>query len=65
VSGHILAIGGGGVSTRLSKLEELLLELAGVGAPRVCFLPTAAETTESGSSASTTPSRPRTASRVT
>jgi peptidase E len=42
VSGHILAIGGGGVLDPESKLEELLLELAGVARPRVCFLPTAA-----------------------
>ena len=42
MSGHILAIGGGGVLDPASKLEELLLELAGVARPRVCFLPTAA-----------------------
>jgi dipeptidase E len=42
VSGHILAIGGGGVLDPASKLEELLLELAGLARPRVCFLPTAA-----------------------
>ncbi|HUQ23469.1 MAG TPA: peptidase E, partial [Gaiellaceae bacterium] len=41
-SGHILAIGGGGVLDPASKLEELLLELAGVARPRICFLPTAA-----------------------
>jgi peptidase E len=42
VSGHILAIGGGGVLDPASRLEELLLELAAVARPRVCFLPTAA-----------------------
>jgi peptidase E len=42
VSGHILAIGGGGVLDPASKLEDLLLELAGVARPRVCFIPTAA-----------------------
>jgi dipeptidase E len=42
VSGHILAIGGGGVLTPGSKLEELLLELSGMARPRVVFLPTAA-----------------------
>jgi peptidase E len=42
VSGHILAIGGGGVLTSGSKLEELLLELSGKPRPRVAFLPTAA-----------------------
>lgn len=41
MSGHILAIGGGAVLEPASKLEELLLELAGVVRPRVCFLPTA------------------------
>ena len=42
MSGHILAIGGGGVLTPGSKLEELLLELSGKVRPRVAFLPTAA-----------------------
>jgi len=42
VSGHILAIGGGGVLSSGSKLEELLLELSGKARPRVAFLPTAA-----------------------
>jgi dipeptidase E len=42
VSGHILAIGGGGVLTAGSKLEELLLGLSGKARPRVAFLPTAA-----------------------
>jgi len=42
VSGHILAIGGGGVLSAGSKLEELLLELSGKARPRVAFLPTAA-----------------------
>ena len=34
-------MGGGGLLDPASKLEELLLELAGVARPRVCFLPTA------------------------
>ncbi len=42
MSGHILAIGGGALLDPMSKLEELLLELAGVARPRICFLPTAA-----------------------
>jgi dipeptidase E len=42
VSGHILAIGGGGVLSAGSKLEELLLELSGKARPCVAFLPTAA-----------------------
>jgi peptidase E len=42
VSGHILAIGGGGVLTPGSRLEELLLELSGKARPHVAFLPTAA-----------------------
>jgi dipeptidase E len=46
VSGHILAIGGGGVLSAGSKLEELLLELSGKPRPRVAFLPTA--TADSG-----------------
>ncbi len=41
MSGHILAIGGGGVLSAGSKLEELLLELSGKARPRVAFLPTA------------------------
>jgi len=46
VGGHILAIGGGGVLSAGSKLEELLLELSGKPRPRVAFLPTA--TADSG-----------------
>jgi dipeptidase E len=42
VSGHILAIGGGGVLSPGSKLEHLLLELSGKERPRVAYLPTAA-----------------------
>ena len=41
VSGHILAIGGGGILDPSSALERHALELAGVGRPRVCFLATA------------------------
>jgi dipeptidase E len=40
--GHIVAMGGGGVLSPASKLEELLLELSGEPRPRVAFLPTAA-----------------------
>jgi peptidase E len=42
MSGHILALGGGGVLTPDSKLEEHLLALSGKARPRVVFLPTAA-----------------------
>jgi dipeptidase E len=42
VAGRILAMGGGDVLSTRSKLEELLLELAGKPRPRVAFLPTAA-----------------------
>lgn len=42
MSGHIVAMGGGGVLSPASKLEELLLELSGKPRPRVAFLPTAA-----------------------
>ena len=41
MSGHVLAIGGGTLLDPSSTLEGLLLELAGVARPRVCFLPTA------------------------
>ena len=41
MSGHILALGGGGILRHDSKLEGFLLELAGVSRPRICFLPTA------------------------
>lgn len=41
VSGHILAIGGGGILDPSSPLERHVLELAGVSKPRVCFLATA------------------------
>jgi dipeptidase E len=34
-------MGGGGILRPDSKLEALLLELAGVSRPRICFLPTA------------------------
>jgi len=34
-------MGGGALLDPSSKLEELLLELAGVARPRICFLPTA------------------------
>lgn len=40
--GRILALGGGDVLSPSSRLEELLLELAGKPRPRVAFLPTAA-----------------------
>ena len=42
VSGHILAIGGGGVLSPGSKLERQLLELSGKPRPLVAYLPTAA-----------------------
>jgi peptidase E len=41
VSGHILAIGGGGVLSPGSKLERQLLELSGKPRPLVAYLPTA------------------------
>lgn len=41
VTGHIVAIGGGGIMDPSSRLERHLLELAGVERPRVCFLATA------------------------
>jgi len=42
VSGHIVAIGGGGILDPSSLLERHLLELADARRPRVCFLATAA-----------------------
>jgi dipeptidase E len=42
VAGHILAMGGGGVLSPTSKLEDYLLELSARRRPRVAFLPTAA-----------------------
>jgi dipeptidase E len=42
MAGHIVAMGGGGVLSPASKLEDLLLELSGKPRPRVAFLPTAA-----------------------
>jgi dipeptidase E len=41
VSGHILALGGGTLLDRNSRLEDFMLGLAGSSRPRVCFLPTA------------------------
>jgi dipeptidase E len=41
VSGHILAMGGGVLLDRNSRLEDFMLGLAGSDRPRVCFLPTA------------------------
>jgi dipeptidase E len=41
VSGHILALGGGALLDRNSRLEDFMLGLAGSSRPRVCFLPTA------------------------
>ena len=41
VSGHILAMGGGVLLDRNSKLEDFMLGLAGSSRPRVCFVPTA------------------------
>jgi len=46
VSGHILAIGGGGVLDSESKLDDFLLELSGKPRPTVAFLPTAAADSE-------------------
>jgi dipeptidase E len=41
MSGHVLAMGGGGFMTeRTSPIESFLLELAGKPRPRVCFVPT-------------------------
>ena len=43
MSGHIVAIGGGGFlgGDLASPLDDLMLELAGVPKPHVVFLPTA------------------------
>ena len=41
MSGHIIAMGGGALLDRDSRLEELMLGLARSSRPRVCFLPTA------------------------
>ena len=41
MSGHILAMGGGGILSPDSLLEDFLLELSGKPRPRVGFLPTA------------------------
>ena len=41
MSGHILAMGGGGILSPDSLLEDCLLELSGKARPRVGFLPTA------------------------
>jgi peptidase E len=41
VAGHIVAIGGGERLGADARIEDLLLELAGVARPRVCFVPTA------------------------
>jgi dipeptidase E len=41
VSGHILAMGGGALLDRESRIEEFLLGLARSKRPRVCWLPTA------------------------
>jgi len=41
VSGHILAMGGGALLDRNSRIEDFMLGLARSGRPRVCFLPTA------------------------
>ena len=41
MSGHIVAMGGGVLLDRSSRLEDFMLELSGSSRPRVCFLPTA------------------------
>lgn len=41
MSGHILAMGGGDLLDRGSRIEDLMLGLARSDRPRVCFLPTA------------------------
>ena len=41
MSGHIVAIGGGARLGADALLEELILKLAGVPRPRICFVPTA------------------------
>jgi len=41
VGGHIVAIGGGARFGPDARFEDLLLELAGVKRPKLCFVPTA------------------------
>ena len=41
MTGHVLAMGGGALLSRDSRLEDFMLGLAGADRPRVCFLPTA------------------------
>jgi peptidase E len=41
VAGHILAMGGGALLQPDSRLDELMLELAGTRRPRVCYVGTA------------------------
>ena len=41
VSGHVLAMGGGALLSRDSRIEDFLLGLARSSRPRVCYLPTA------------------------
>jgi peptidase E len=41
VTGHIVAMGGGALLQPDSRLDELMLELAGGGRPRVCYVGTA------------------------
>jgi dipeptidase E len=41
VSGHVLAMGGGALLDRNSRIEDFMLGLARSDRPRVCFLPTA------------------------
>jgi len=41
VPGHVLAMGGGALLSRDSRLEDYMLGLARSNRPRVCFLPTA------------------------
>ena len=41
MTGHILAMGGGALVHRESRLDELMLELAGSSRPRICYVGTA------------------------
>ncbi len=41
MSGHILAMGGGALLSRESRIEDFMLGLARSSRPRVCWLPTA------------------------
>jgi dipeptidase E len=41
MAGHILAMGGGALLSRDSRIEDFMLGLARTDRPRVCFLPTA------------------------